>query len=80
MPILVRVSHFGHDLLNIFICSFYCPIHLWAVWCKIVMLDLELLTDLLHYLVVEISGIIRDHPFWNPISAYNLFLDEATNH
>ena len=44
------------------------------------MLDLELLIDLLDHLVIQIGGVIRDDPFWNPISAYNLFFDEATNH
>ena len=80
MPILVGVSHFGHDLLDILVCSFYCPIHLWTVWCKIVMFDLELLTYLVHHFVVQIGSIIRNDPFWNPISAYDLFLDELADH
>ena len=80
MPILVGVSHFGHDLLDILICSFYCPIHLWAVCCRIIVLYLELLTDLFHHLVVQIGGVIRDDLFWNFISAYDLFLDELADY
>ena len=80
MPILIRIRHFGHDFLDIFICSFYCPIYLGTVWCRIVVLYLELLTDLFQHLVIQIGGVIQDDPFWNPILAYNLFLDETINH
>ena len=80
MPILVGVIRFGHNLLDILICSFYYPIHLWTVWCRIMMLDLELLTYLVHHLVVQIGSIIRNDPFRDFISAYNLFLNELADH
>ena len=57
MPIFVCARHFGYDLLDIFICSFYYPIHFGTVWHRIVMLDLELLTDLLHHFVVQMVAL-----------------------
>src|SRR3954467_385375 len=43
------------------------------------MFDLELFTQLCHHLVIKIGPIISDDLVWNPISAYDLFLDEASN-
>src|SRR3954463_10092549 len=43
------------------------------------MFNLELFTQLCHHLVIKIGPIISDDLVWNPISAYDLFLDEASN-
>ena len=80
MPIIKSFCHLCHNLLYILVSSFYCPIHLWAVWCRIVMFDLELLTYLIHHFVVQVGGIIRNDPFWNSISTYDLSFDELADH
>src|SRR3954462_15100556 len=43
------------------------------------MFNLELFTQFRHHLVIKIGPIISDDLDWNPISAYDLFLDEASD-
>src|SRR4051812_18703206 len=43
------------------------------------MFYLELFTQLCHHLVIKIGPINSDDLDWNPISANDLFLDEASN-
>ena len=44
------------------------------------VLDLEILTHLLHHFVVQIGGIISDYLYGQPISANYLLLDESNHH
>jgi len=80
MPILVRHGDLLNYLLDILISSLNCPIHLRPIRRGIIVLDLEILTHLLHHLVVQIGGIIDDNFPGQPISANYLLLDEANHH
>ena len=74
MPILVRHNHLLNYLLDIFISSLNCPIHLRPVRRGIMVLDFEILTHLFHHLVVRIGSIIGDNFPGQPISTNYLLL------
>ena len=44
------------------------------------MLDFEVCTQLLHFFIIEVGPIISDDFFGNPVSTYNVVLQEANNH
>jgi hypothetical protein len=72
VPILVGFHHFLQDLLDVFISGFNNAIHLWTIWGRVMMLNLEVLAQLFHYFVVQICPIICDEPTWNSIAANDL--------
>src|SRR4051812_17086138 len=80
VPISVGHYHLLHNLLNILIGRFNSIIHLWTVRRRIVMLDLEGLTKILHQLVIEIRSIISNDLFRNPITTDYVVLDKTSNH
>ncbi|KAE9587465.1 hypothetical protein Lalb_Chr23g0273911 [Lupinus albus] len=40
------------------------------------MLDFELIAHLRHHFIIQIGGIVCNDFTWQPISAYQLFLDK----
>src|SRR3954471_10350559 len=80
MPISVGHYHLLYNLLNVLVSRFNIAIHLWTIRRRIVMLDLEGLTKLLHQLVIKIRSIISNDLFRNPITTYYVVLDKASNH
>src|SRR3954464_4406341 len=80
MPISVSHYHLLHNLLNVFVGRFNSIIHFRTIRRRIVMLDLEGLTKLLHQLVIEIRSIISNDLLRNPITTYYVVLDKASNH
>ena len=60
MPIPIGNNHLLHNLLDILVGGFNNPIHLRAIQRRIMMLNHEGLTKLLHHLVVEIRSIVRN--------------------
>ena len=80
MPILVQHDHLLKYLHDILISSLNCPIHLRPIRRGIMVLDLEILTHLLHHLVVQIGGIIGDNFPGQPISTNYLLFDESNHH
>ena len=77
MPVFVCDFHFLYDLFNVLIHDFDITIHLWPVTGRIVMLNLELLTQCSDHSVVDICTIVSDDPFWDTIPANEIFLDET---
>ena len=57
VPIFVSDNHFMDDLFDFLISSFNSPIHLRSVRRRVVMLNLELFTELSDYQVVEIGTV-----------------------
>ena len=43
VPIFIRFCHLAQNLLYILVGSFHDAVHLWVVWSRVVVLDLELL-------------------------------------
>ena len=80
VSILVRHDHLSNYLLDILISSLNCPIHLGPVRRIIMVLDLEILTHLLHHPIVEIGGIISDNLPGKPTLANYLLFDEPNHH
>ena len=80
MPVLVSDDHFLDDLLNVLVGGFNSAIHLGSVRRRVMMLDLEFLTQFLHHFVVQVRPIICDDLAWNTISANEVVLDEPRNH
>src|SRR3954462_7445134 len=80
MPISVGHYHLLHNLLNVLVGCFDSAIHLWTVRRRIMMLDLEGLTKLLHHLVIEIRSIISNNLLRNPIATDYVVFDKASNH
>src|ERR1043165_3672405 len=80
MPIQISYYHFLHNLLNILVRRFNNSVHLWAVWRRIMVLDLEGLTNLLHHLVVKIRPIIYDNLVGNLVTADDILLDKTSDH
>ena len=54
MLVFVGYDHFLDDLLNVFIGGFNNTIHLGSVRRRVMMLDLEFLTQFFHHFVVPI--------------------------
>ena len=76
MLILISISGFLNDLLDVLVGCFNSSIHFWAIRHQIVVLNFELDAHLFHHLIVEIQGIIKIDPFRQSISADDLFFDE----
>src|ERR1051325_10666652 len=79
MPILLSHCHLLYDLLNVLVGGFHCAIHLWSIWRRVVMLDLELRAELGDHLVVEIRAIICDNPFRSAIPIDKIMFDESSH-
>src|SRR4051812_17381913 len=80
VPISVGHYHLLHNLLNVLVGRFNSAIHLRTIRRRIVMLDLEGLTKLLHHLVIEIRFIISNDLLGNPITTDYIVLDKTSNH
>ena len=80
MPVLVGDCHLLYDLLDIFVSSFNCTIHLWSVGRSIVMLNLELLAQGGDHSIVKVCTVISDDPFGDTVPANKVLFDEAGNH
>ena len=57
-----------------------CPIHLGPVWRGIMVLDLEVLAQFLHHLVIQIGGIVCDNLPGQSIPADYLLFYEPNYH
>src|SRR3954471_10224843 len=80
MPISVGHYHLLYNLLNVLVSRFDSAIHLWMIRRRVVMLDLEGLTKLLHQLVIEIRSIISNDLLRNPITTDYVVLDKTSNY
>src|SRR3954468_23725988 len=80
MPISVGHYHLLHNLLNVFVGRFNSAIHLWTIRRRVVMLDLEGLTKLLHQLINKIRSIVSNDLLRNPKTTDYVVLDKASNH
>src|SRR3954469_12470234 len=80
VPISVGHYHLLHNLFNVLVGRFNSAIHLWTIRRRIVMLNLEGLTKLLHQLVIKIRSIISNDLLRNPITTYYVVLNKASNH
>ena len=86
MPIFVCHCHFLYDLFNVLIRGFDNTIHLWPVWGRIMMLDLELLAQGDDHSIVQVCTIICDDPLRDTIltdeilfnkPGYNILVTDA---
>src|SRR3954463_8049024 len=80
MPVFVSDDHFLDDLLNVLISSFDGAVHFWSVRRRVMMLNLEFLTQFFHHLVVQVRTIVSNDLAGNTISANNVILDKPHNH
>src|SRR3954468_16579581 len=80
VPISIGHYHLLHNLLNVLVGRFNSAIHLWTIRRRVMMLDLEGLTKLLHQLIIEIRSIVSNDLLRNPITAYYVVFDKASNH
>ena len=80
MLIFIGYHHLLYDLLNILIGRFDSAIHFRSVRGRIMMLDFERLTKLLHHLVVQIRPIISDDLFRHSIVTDNIVLNKPSYH
>src|SRR3954468_9069351 len=80
MPITVSHYHLLHNLLNVLVGRFNNIIHLWTIRRRIVVLDLEGLTKLLHQLIIEIRSIVSNDLLRNPITTDYVVLDKTSDH
>ena len=76
MPVLVGHCHFLYDLLDVFVSGFYNAIHLQPVRRRVMMLDLEFLTELSDHNVVEVCTIICNDSLRNTIPTDKILFDE----
>ena len=76
MSVFICHHHLLHNLLDIFIGSFHCAIHLGSIWRRIVMLDFELSAEFHNHSIVEISSIVSDDPFGDTVTADEVMLDK----
>ena len=76
MPVFIGYYYILHNLLYVFIGSFYFTIHLRSVRGRIVMLDFELRAESSDHNIVEVSSVVSDNPFGDAIPAYEVMLDK----
>lgn len=80
MPFLVRLHHLLNDLFDVLIGGLNCPIHLRMIWRRIVILDLEIFTQIFHHLIVEVRLIVCDDLIEDSIPAYDFLLRKSGHH
>ena len=76
MPVFICHRHLLHNLLDILVSCFNSAIHLRPVGRRIMMLYLELFTELDDHCVVEICTIVNNNSLWNTISTYQIMSDK----
>ena len=76
MPVFMRHYHILYNLLNVLIGGFHYAIHLWSIWRRMVVLDLELHAEFCDHSIVQISTIVRDNPFGDAIPTYKIMLNK----
>jgi len=67
MPVFIRDHHFLYNFLDILISSLDCPIHLWTIKGRIMILNFKSFTQFGHHLIVQIGGIISDYLARQPV-------------
>lgn len=70
-------GHLLKDLLEIIIGCLYRPIHLWFVWRRSMVLNLEFLVEYLEIFSYKICGIVYDDLVRNSISTNNVLAYES---
>ena len=68
MSVFVCHRHLLYNFLDVLVSNLHIAIHLRPVRVRIMMLDLELLTELGDHRVVEIHTIVSNNPLWDTIS------------
>ena len=63
MPVFVCHCHLLYDLLDVFISSLYSAIHLRSVRRRVMILNLELCTELGDHSIIKIGTIIHNDSF-----------------
>ena len=76
MAVFVCDCHFLYDLFDILICGFDNTIYLRSVRRRIMVLYLELFTELGDHCVVEICTIVSNNPLWYTISIDQIVSDK----
>ena len=76
MPAFIGYHHLFHNILYIFIGSFYCAIYLRSIWRRVVMLDLELHAEFSDHGIIKVGAIVSDYPLMDTILVYEVMLDE----
>ena len=76
MPVFVCHRHLLYNFLDVLVSRFNNAIHLRPVGRIIMMLYLELFTELNDYYVVEICTIVSDDFLWHTIPTDQVMLDK----
>ena len=72
--------HLLYNLLNVFIVLFNNAVHLRSVRGRVMMLDFERLTKLLHHLVIQIGPIVGNDLFGYSVMTNKILLNEPIYH
>src|ERR1051325_9458908 len=79
MPVFISDCHLLYDLLKIFVGGFLCAIHLWPVWRRVMMLNLELHAEFGDHFVIEVGTVVCDNSFGDAVSTEKIMLDESSH-
>ena len=80
MPVFLDHNHLLYNLLNVLIGGFHYAIHIWLIWRRGVMFDLELCVEFNDHSVVEVSTIVRDDYLGDAIPADKIMFYEPGDH
>jgi len=80
MLVFVCSHHLLYDLLDILIGGLNCTVHLGPIGRRVVMFNLESLTQGLHHIIVQVSTVVGDNLAGNTISTDDVVLDELNHH
>src|SRR3954465_13771816 len=80
MPVFVGYCYFLYDFLDVLVGSFHRAVHLWSIWRRIMMFDLELCAKFSNHSVVQICAIVSDNPFRDAVPTNEIVFDEPGHH
>ena len=80
MPIVVSDHHLLDNLLNVLVRSLDCTVHLRSVRRGVMMLNLEIVAQFFHHIVIQICAIIRDDFVRNTVATNDVILDKTDHH
>ena len=79
MSVFVCDYHFLYDLFNVLIRGFDNTIHIWPIWGRIVMLDLELLAQGGDHSIFQVRTIVCNDSLRDTVTTDEILLDELGN-
>ena len=77
MPVFVSDCHFLNDLLHVLVSRFNGAVHLQPVGRRVMMMYLELFTEIGDHCVVEIRTIVSNNSLWHTISINQIMSDKS---